>query len=99
MSYLWKAFCVIPQTGSQRMRDVTLTPLQLLRNKVAEDGFSKSVVGQIRTYVKTCLECAVDEDLIPKSTARKLVMPKIRKKPCERFLSVEEFRALLSEVD
>jgi integrase len=88
---------VIPQIGSQRMREMTLTPLQLLVNKLAEDGFSKSVVGQIRTYVKTCFEYAVDEDLIPKSPARKLVMPKIRKKPCERFLSVEEFRTLLSE--
>jgi hypothetical protein len=83
---------VIPKIGSQRMGDVTLTPLQLLLNKLAEDGFSKSAVGQIRTYVKGCFEYAVDEDLIPKSPARKLVMPKIRKKPCERFLSVEEFR-------
>ena len=79
------------------MRDVTLTPLQLLLNKLAEDGFSKSAVGQIRTYIKSCFEYAVDEDLIPKSPASKLVMPKVRKKPCERFLSVEEFRALLSD--
>jgi integrase len=78
------------------MRDVTLTSLQLLLNRLAEDRFSKSVLGQIRTYVKSCFEYAVDEELIPKSPARKLVMPKIRKKPCERFLSVEEFRALLS---
>jgi integrase len=88
---------VIPQIGSQRMRDVTLTPLQLLLNKLAEDGFSKSVVGQIRTYVKSCFEYAVDEDLISKSPARKIVMPKIRKKPCERFLGLEELRALLSD--
>lgn len=73
---------IIPQIGSQRMRDVTLTPLQLLLNKLAEDGFSKSVVGQIRT-LKSCFEYAVDEDLISKSPARKIVMPKIRKKPCE----------------
>jgi integrase len=53
-------------------------------------------VGQIRTYVKSCFEYAVDEDRIPKSPARKLVLPKIRKKPCERFLSLEEFRALPS---
>ena len=43
------------------------------------------------------LEYAVDEDLISKSPARKIVMPKIRKKPCERFLSLLEFRALLSD--
>ena len=87
---------VLPQIGRQRIRDVTLTSLQLLLNQLAEDRFSKSLVGQIRTYVKSCFEYAVDEDLIPKSPARKLVMPKIRKKPCE-FLSVEEFRALLSD--
>jgi len=78
------------------MRDVTLTSLQLLVNKLAEDGYSKSVVAQIRTYVKACFEYALDDELIPKSPARKLLMPKIRRKACERFLSVEEFRALLS---
>lgn len=53
-------------------------------------------MGQIRTYVKGCFEYAVNEDLIVKSSARKLLMPKVRKKACERFLSVEEFRALLT---
>ena len=52
------------------MRDVTLTSLQLLLNRLAEDRFSKSALGQIRTYVKSCFEYAVDEDLIPKSPAR-----------------------------
>jgi len=46
---LWIAKHVIPQIESQRMRDVMLTPLQLLLNKLAEDGFSKSAVGHIRT--------------------------------------------------
>jgi hypothetical protein len=53
------------------MRDVTLTSLQLLVNKMAEDGYRKSAVGQIRTYLKSCFESAADEDLIPKSSARK----------------------------
>ena len=87
---------VIPQIGNQKLRDVTLTSLQLLVNKLAEDGFSKSTVGQIRTYIKSCFEYAVDEELISKSPARKLGMPKVRKKPCGRFLTVEEFRALLA---
>jgi integrase len=87
---------VLPQLGCVCLGHVTLTHLQLLVNKLAEDGFSKSAVGQIRTYLKSCFEYAVDEDLIAKSPARKLTPPKIRKKPCERFLSVEECRALLS---
>jgi integrase len=88
---------VLPQIGNQRIRELTLTPLQLLLNGLADARFSKSAVGQIRTYVRSCFEYAVDEDLIPKNPARKLVMPKVRKKPCERFLSVDEFRALLSQ--
>src|SRR5713101_10006980 len=39
----------------------------------------------------------MDEDVIEKNPTRKLVMPNIRKKSCERFLSVDELRALLSQ--
>jgi hypothetical protein len=53
------------------MRDVTLTSLQLLVNKMAEDGYRKSAVGRVRTYLKSCFEYAADEDLIQKSPARK----------------------------
>jgi integrase len=88
---------VLPIVGSQAPREVTLTSLQLLLNKMAEDGYCKSGVGQIRTYIKACFEYATDEELIEKNPARKLVMPNIRKKSCERFLSVDELRALLSK--
>src|SRR6202049_2553116 len=87
---------VLPFVGEQALRQVTLTSLQLLLNKLAEDGYSKSAVGQIRTYIKACFEYAADEELIDKNPARKLATPKIRKKPCERFLSLEELDALLS---
>ena len=63
---------------------------------MAEDGYSKSAVEHLRTYLKACFEYAIDEDLISKNPARKLAMPNIAKKPCERFLSVEEVQALLS---
>jgi integrase len=87
---------VIPVLGQCAPRKITLTPLQLLINKMAEDGYSKSAVKHIRTYLKACFEYAIDEDLIPKNPARKLAMPNIQQKPCERFLSVEEVQALLS---
>ncbi len=86
---------VVPVIGQQAPREVTLTSLQLILNKMAEDGYRKSAVGQIRTYIKACFEYATDEDLIPKSPARKLTMPHIKKKSSERFLSLDEFRALL----
>jgi integrase len=88
---------VLPIIGNQSPHEVTLTALQLLVNKLAEDGYCKSAVGQIRTYIKACFEYATDEDLLEKNPARKLVMPNIRKKSCERFLSVDELRALLSQ--
>jgi hypothetical protein len=70
---------VLPIVGNQRPREVTLTSLQLLLNKMAEDGYRKSAVGQIRTYIKACFEYAVDEDLIEKNPARKVTMPNIQK--------------------
>jgi integrase len=88
---------VLPMVGLQSPREVTLTSLQLLLNKLAEDGHCKSTVYRIRTYLKACFEYATDEDLIAKNPARKLATPKIRKKVCERFLSLEEIGALLSE--
>jgi integrase len=87
---------VLPVIGSCPTRAVTLTSLQLLVNQLAERAFSKSTICHIRTYLKCCFEYAVDEDLLPRSPARKLAMPKVRKKPCERYLSVGEFRALLA---
>jgi integrase len=87
---------VLPIVGNQPPREVTLTSLQLLLNKMADRGYRKSAVGQVRTYLKSCFEYAADEDVIQKSPARKLAMPNIQKKSCERFLSLDEFRALLS---
>ena len=95
MKYLFDKH-VLPVLGQYSPRKITLTPLQLLVNKMAEDGYSKSAVKHIRTYLKACFEYAIDEDLIPKNPARKLALPNIHKKPCERFLSVEEVQALLT---
>jgi integrase len=56
----------------------------------------QSGIGQIRTYLKARFDYAMDEDLIEKNPTRKLDMPNIRKKSCDRFLTVDELRALLS---
>ena len=88
---------VIPIVGSQPPREVTLTSLQLLLNKMAQDGYRKSAVEKIRTHTRACFVYAVDEEVLQKNPARKLVMPNIKKKSCERFLSLDELRALLSQ--
>jgi hypothetical protein len=90
MKYLFDKH-VLPVLGQYAPRKITLTPLQLLVNKMAEDGYSRSAVKHIRTYLKACFEYAIDDEvLIPKNPARKLALPNICKKPCERFLTVEE---------
>jgi hypothetical protein len=58
------------------------------RRREGKVWVGKSAVGQVRTYIKCCFEYAADEDLIPKSPARKRAMPNIQKKSSERFLSV-----------
>ena len=65
---------VIPVVGNQPPREVTLTSLQLLLNKMAQDGYGKSAVEKVRTHTRACFEYAVDEDLIEKNPLRKLVM-------------------------
>ena len=64
---------------------------------MAENGYRKSTVEKVRTHTRACFEYAMDEDVIEKNPTRKLVMPNIRKKSCERFLSIDELRALLSQ--
>jgi hypothetical protein len=47
---------VVPVIGQQSPREVTLTSLQLLVNKMADDGYRKSAAGKVRTYLKACFE-------------------------------------------
>ena len=96
---LWKAFCAVKSGQWSKRTKENLQPVSLwkTRQQMAEDGYRESAVGQVRTYIKSCFDYATDEDLIPKSPARKLAMPNIQKKSSERFLSLDEFRSLLSE--
>jgi integrase len=88
---------VIPIVGNRPPREVTLTSLQLLLNKMAQDGYRKSTVEKARTHTRACFDYAVDEELLQKDPTRKLVMPNIQKKSCERFYSLDELRAMLSQ--
>jgi site-specific recombinase XerD len=90
---------VLPVIGKQRLEEISLSTLQSLVNKMAEDGYSKSSVRKVRLYLKASFEYAADEDLVTRNPARKLAMPKIRKTACRRYLSMEEIGSLLSEAE
>jgi len=66
---------VIPVVGNQSPCVITLTSLQLLLNKMAEDAYRKSTVEKVRAHTRACFEYAMDENIIVKNPTRKLVMP------------------------
>jgi hypothetical protein len=47
---------VLPIVGIQVLREITLTSLQLLSNKMAENGYGETAVGKIRKCTKACFE-------------------------------------------
>jgi hypothetical protein len=62
---------VIPIVGNQPPREVTLTSLQLLLNKMAENSYRKSTVEKVRTHTRACFDYAVDEELLQKGSDAK----------------------------
>jgi integrase len=83
--------------GSRRVAELTRDPLQECLNQMAARGDSYSAVKKARTYVTAALEFALDENLIVRNPGRKLELPSKRlRRPCGRYLSLDEVRKLLS---
>jgi len=88
---------VLSMIGARRVAELTRDPLQECLNQMAARGDSFSAVKKARTYITTALEFAIDEQLIMRNPGRKIEMPSKRlRKPCGRFLSLDEIRRLLS---
>jgi integrase len=92
-----KRSSILAMVGSRRVGELTRDPLQECLNQMAARGDSFSAVKKARTYIAAALEFALDENLIVRNPGRKLELPSKRlRKPCGRFLSLEEVRKLLS---
>jgi integrase len=88
---------ILAMIGARRVAEITRDPLQECLNQMAARGDSFSAVKKARTYITAALEFAVDENLIARNPGRKIELPGKRlRKPCGRFLSLEEVRRLLS---
>ncbi len=88
---------VLSMIGARRVAELTRDPLQECLNQMAARGDSFSAVKKARTYITAALEFALDEQLIARNPGRKIEMPSKRlRRPCGRFLSLEEIRRLLS---
>jgi integrase len=88
---------ILAMIGSRRVAELTRDPLQECLNQMAHRGDSFSAVKKARTYITAALEFALDESLVVRNPGRKLELPSKRlRKPCGRFLSLDEVRKLLS---
>jgi integrase len=97
---------VLPAIGDRDIATLTREPIQAALNHMAEVtlllgskqqhkriGYGRSALVKARTYIKAVLEFALEEDLIAKNPARKLVLPATRK-PSETVLSAEQAQIL-----
>lgn len=88
---------ILAMIGTRRVAELTRDPLQECLNLMAARGDSFSAVKKARTYIAAALEFALDESLIARNPGRKLELPSKRlRKPCGRFLSLDEVRRLVS---
>ena len=88
---------VFPALGRMPLSKLDRFQIQVVIQENAKT-FSKSVVHKIRTYLKACLEEAVDQEILMKNPMRKLPQPDTRPE-CRRYLSIAEIQALLDAMD
>ena len=88
---------VLPRFGQTRIIDLDKLELQKHLNALAE-SFSRSLVKKVLVQYRAILEEAVERELMEKNPARKLAVPPTRK-PCGRFLTMEEFDALVAQLE
>jgi integrase len=88
---------LLPQFGTEKLTELNKLTLQMHINALAE-SYSESVVKKVIVQTRAILEECVEQEIVGKNVARKLVMPSTRTS-CGRFLSLEEFDAIMKELD
>jgi integrase len=88
---------ILPRFGQTRISELDKLELQKHVNALAE-SFSRSLVKKTLVQYRAIGEEAVERGLIDKNPARKLAMPPTRK-PCGRFLALEEFDAQMAQLE
>ena len=85
---------ILPALGDYKVKDIRKTNLQLLINKMAEKGLTRSI-EIVKVTLNQIFEMAIDEDIIFKNPTRGLVFPK-QVKPSKRSLTEEETKLILT---
>jgi integrase len=89
---------IINPLGERLISDLNPVELQEHLNGYMAKGSGKSLLHKIVTHLRAICEMAIDMDLIGKNPARKLVYRTIQQK-ASRFLTIEECRALLPQLE
>jgi integrase len=83
--------------GNTPLEQLDKIALQIWLNDLAKT-YSDSLVKHCRTYLKSILEEAVDQDYLRKNPAKKLTLPDTREVD-KTTLTAEQFKAVLGELD
>lgn len=89
---------VLPVIGKIRVRDLTPWKLQQMVSAMAAEDLSYSLCSKVRTHAKAALAMAVEADIIAKNPANRLEVPPTKASD-ERFLLIEEVRAVLAQLE
>ena len=88
--------------GSHLLKEFGDSPLEKMErfgcqkflDRLADQGYTESIIHKARTYLKAILDEALDQDFIHKNPARLLEKPQVQRRN-KRFLSEEEVQKLL----
>ena len=84
---------VLPRFRDVRLKDLNRFDIQILLNELAKTK-SHSLVATVYTYFRSAVVEALDQEFLERNPCRKLTLPKVEHKPCERFLSLVEITQL-----
>ena len=80
---------VLPRFRDVRLKDLNRFDIQILLNDLAKVK-SQSLVATVFTYLRSAIAESIDQEFLERNPCRKLTLPKVEQRPCERFLSLEE---------
>lgn len=81
--------------GGKKLKDIREQDLQGYINKVANDGYSESVVKNSILYLRAILEEAFQCRIIPVNPAARLMKPRNTRKPNRRWVSTEQYQTII----
>jgi integrase len=90
---LWRLH-IQPAFGAVPVKDITKAMVQVHLGKLADAGFGEQIIDGVLVRLKSVLEEALDNDLIPKNPCRKVEAPPCKAPTETRSLTEDEVRRL-----